>query len=120
MVFLPLACSTATLPYYKALDGSKLEYDGIAVVAMDFGIKSALFDEYLLRDAWLMSSGGLFVLLCMWLYTGSFFLTVVTIIAIVFSLGISYFLYILVFENRFFPFMNLLATIVAIGTSFFS
>jgi hypothetical protein len=116
MIFLPLACSTAMLPYYHEIIKMDLEYEGISVVAMEFGIKDALFDECLLRDAWLMTSGALFVLLCMWLYTESLFLTIMTIIAIIFSLGISYFIYMLVFELSFFPFMNLLAIIVAIGT----
>ncbi|CAH1377826.1 unnamed protein product [Tenebrio molitor] len=115
MIFLPLACSTAMLPYYHEIIKMDLEYEGISVVAMEFGIKDALFDECLLRDAWLMTSGALFVLLCMWLYTESLFLTIMTIIAIIFSLGISYFIYMLVFELSFFPFMNLLAIIVAIG-----
>lgn len=115
IIFIPLACSTAILPYYHELEKYTLDYGGISVVAMEFGIKSALFDEYLIRDTWLISFGGLFVLLCMWLYTGSLFLTVMTIIAIVFSLGISYFMYTLVFELHFFPFMNLLTTVVAVG-----
>lgn len=120
MLFLPIACSTATLNYYYEIQKLSLEYEGVSVVAMEFGIKSALFDQCLLRDAWLMSSGGLFVLFCMWLYTGSLFLTIMTIIAIVFSLGISYFMYTLVFELSFFPFMNLMATVVAVGKYFYS
>ncbi|CAH1153672.1 unnamed protein product [Phaedon cochleariae] len=115
MIFLPLACSTAIIPYYHELIELNLEYDGMKVVAIDFGIKSALFDEYLIRDTYLMGSGALFVFVCIWVYTESLFLTIMTIIVIVFSLAISYFMYILVFEIKFFPFMNLLATIVAIG-----
>nr|XP_023021379.1 protein dispatched [Leptinotarsa decemlineata] len=38
MIFLPLASSTAILPYYHELEKLTLEYDGIKVVAMDFGI----------------------------------------------------------------------------------
>lgn len=117
MIFLPLACSVATLPYFHELEGINLNYDSISVVAMEFGIKNSLFDECLLRDIWLIGSGSLFVLLCMWLYTESLFLTIMTIIAIVFSLGISYFMYTLIFELRFFPFMNLLVIIVAVGKS---
>ncbi|KAK4871478.1 hypothetical protein RN001_015602 [Aquatica leii] len=115
MTFLPIARSTASLPYYHVLEKANLEYGGISAVAMEFGIKNALFDECLIRDAWLMSSGGIFVFLCIWMYTKSLFITLMTIIAITFSLGISYFMYTLVFELRFFPFMNLLSTIVAIG-----
>ncbi|GJQ67819.1 putative hedgehog receptor [Trypoxylus dichotomus] len=115
IIFIPLACSTAILPFYHELEKYNLDYGGISVVAMELGVKSALFDEYLIRDTWLMSFGGIFVLVCMWLYTGSLFLTVMTIIAIVFSLGISYFMYTLVLELHFFPFMNLLTTVVAVG-----
>lgn len=115
MIFLPLACSTAILPYYHELAKKDLIFRGLQIVAMDFGIKSALFDEYLIRDTWLMGSGVSFVFACIWLYTKSLFLTIMTIIVIFFSLAISYFMYVLVFEIKFFPFMNLLATIVAIG-----
>ncbi|XP_056645516.1 protein dispatched [Diorhabda sublineata] len=115
MVFLPLACSTAIMPYYHELEKLTLKFDGLRIVAMEFGIKSALFDEFLLRDTYLMGSGALFVFICIWIYTQSLFLTIMTIIVIIFSLAISYFMYNLVFEIKFFPFMNLLATIVAIG-----
>ncbi|CAH1965247.1 unnamed protein product [Acanthoscelides obtectus] len=82
---------------------------------MDFGIKNSLFDVYLIYDMWLLAFGSLFVFVCIWIYTKSLFLTLMTIIVIVFSLGISYFMYVLVLEISFFPFMNLLATVVAIG-----
>lgn len=115
MIFLPLASSTAMLPYYHEIEKVSLEFNGVKVVAMDFGVKSALFDEYLLRDTWLIGSGTIFVLICIWIYTKSLFLTLMTIITIIFSLGIAYFLYVVVFEIKFFPFMNLLAVVVAIG-----
>jgi len=79
------------------------------------GLKNTLFNKCLVQDTWMIGAGGTFVLVCMWLYTGSLFVTIMTVIAIVFSLGISYFMYTLVFELNFFPFMNLLATVVAIG-----
>lgn len=115
MIFFPLACSTAALSYYHEIEDLQLDYDNISVVAMELGLKYELFNEYLIRDTWFMVSSGTFVLICMWLYTKSLFLTIMTIIIIIFSLSISYFMYTLVFELRFFPFMNLLATVVAIG-----
>lgn len=54
-------------------------------------------------------------MVCMCLYTKSLLLTIMTFIAIGFSLGIAYFVYSLVFELPFFPFMNLLAVIVIVG-----
>lgn len=115
MIFLPIASSTAALAYYKNLKDVHLKFHGISLVAIEFGIKSALFDRCLIEDAWFMTAGGVFVFLCIWFYTKSLFITFMTVIAILFSLGISYFVYTLVFELRFFPFMNLLATIVTIG-----
>lgn len=82
---------------------------------MDMGLKNALFDDCLLLDGWLIGLGGLFVMACMWLYTKSFFITIMTFLAIVFSLGIAYFVYSLLFELPFFPFMNLLAVVVIVG-----
>nr|CAD7573470.1 unnamed protein product [Timema californicum] len=79
------------------------------------GLKITLFNEYLIEDTWLIGAGGMFILLSMWLYTSSLFVTLMTVIAIIFSLGISYFMYTLLFELNFFPFMNLLASIVAVG-----
>lgn len=79
------------------------------------GLKNALFDECLLLDGWLVALGGLFVLVCMWMYTMSFFVTFMTVIAIIFSLGIAYFIYTFVFKLEFFPFMNLLTVIVVVG-----
>ncbi|XP_066996222.2 protein dispatched [Anabrus simplex] len=115
MLILPIACSSATLHYFQTLDVPSLRYGNVEVAALEFGLKNTLFDECLMRDTWMLGVGGTFVLVCMWLYTGSLFVTIMTFIAIGFSLGISYFMYTLVFELRFFPFMNLLASIVAVG-----
>lgn len=115
MIFLPMACSIATLPYFHEIEKLDFTNERLQVVAMDFGIKFALFDEYLRRDTWLMGLGAFFVFVSIWLYTESLFLTIMTIILIGFSLAIAYFMYILVLEISFFPFMNLLATVVAIG-----
>jgi hypothetical protein len=82
---------------------------------MDMGLKNALFDECLLMDGWLVALGGLFVLACMWMYTMSFFVTFMTVMAIIFSLGIAYFIYSFIFNLTFFPFMNLLTVIVVVG-----
>lgn len=115
MIFLPLASSTAMLPYFYEIQNLNLEINGIKVVAMDFGVKSALFDQCLLRDTWSIGFGAAFIFFCIWIYTKSLFLTLMTIITIIFSMGIAYFFYVVVFEIKFFPFMNLLAIVVALG-----
>lgn len=82
---------------------------------MDMGLKNALFDECLISDGWLVALSGTFVVLCMCFYTASVFITAMTIVAILFSLAVSYFIYVFIFELAFFPFMNILAVIVIVG-----
>ncbi|XP_055523625.1 protein dispatched [Wyeomyia smithii] len=115
MIFLPIARSIKSLEFYHSLRQENLENDLVAVVAIDMGLKNALFDECLLRDGWLLGLGALFVVVSMWLYTRSLFVTLMTVIAVIFSLGIAYFIYALIFELSFFPFMNLLAVVVIVG-----
>lgn len=117
MLFLPVAASSATLDFYKELKNDELAYGEIRVQGMQFGLKSTLFDRLLVSDSSLLLAGFAFVTLCIWIYTGSIILTITTILAVVFSLGISYAMYTLVLRIRFFPFMNLLAIVVAIGIS---
>ncbi|KAM8706152.1 hypothetical protein ACLKA7_010437 [Drosophila subpalustris] len=94
---------------------SDLSNELVEVIGMDLGLEKELFSELLLTDVWLVSLGGLFVMACVWLYTGSAFITVMSSCAICFSLGLAYFVYTLVFEFTFFPYMNLLAVVVIIG-----
>ncbi|XP_035891595.1 protein dispatched [Anopheles stephensi] len=115
MIFLPIARSIKSMEFYHSLSQVNLDNDLVSVVAMDMGLKNALFDECLLRDGWLIGLGGIFVVICMWLYTGSLFVTLMTVVAVAFSLGIAYFIYSFIFELTFFPFMNLLAVIVVVG-----
>lgn len=82
---------------------------------MDLGLKNALFDECLISDGWLVLLSGLFVVVCMCVYTSSLFITFMTLVAIVFSLGVSYFIYVFIFRLTFFPFMNILGVIVIMG-----
>lgn len=81
---------------------------------MDLGLENELFNELLLTDVWLVSLGGTFVMASVWLYTGSAFITLMSCVAICFSLGLAYF-YAIVLEFEFFPYMNLLAVVVIIG-----
>lgn len=97
------------------LSSSRLSNNQVHVVAMDMGLKNALFDEYLIGDGWLIALGGLFIIVSMWLYTSSILITLMTVVAIIFSLGIAYFIYTVIFNLEFFPFMNLLAVVVVVG-----
>ncbi|CAH0407898.1 unnamed protein product [Chilo suppressalis] len=115
MIFLPIPYSVTSLPFYMKLQSSNLSYDNLIIPALDFGIKNALFDEWLIQDTWLIGLGGIFVFLGVWFYTKSLILTLLLFTAIAYSLGIAYFLYVYVFNLEFFPFMNLLVIVVVIG-----
>lgn len=118
MLFLPIAASSATLDFYKAIENDDLMYGNFRVQGMQLGLKSTLFDRLLVSDSSLVLVGFIFVTLCIWTYTGSIVLTITTIFAVLFSLGISYAIYTLVLRIQFFPFMNLLAIVVAVGKYF--
>ncbi|KAG5331523.1 DISP1 protein, partial [Acromyrmex charruanus] len=115
MLFLPIAASSATLDFYKAIDNNDLIYGNFRVQGIQLGLKSTLFDHDILSDSSLVLVGFIFVTFCIWAYTGSIVLTIATFFAVVFSLGISYAIYTVVLHIKFFPFMNLLAIVVAVG-----
>ncbi|GAB6020682.1 hypothetical protein CHUAL_003351 [Chamberlinius hualienensis] len=115
MVFLPVACSKAALPYFKKLEKTVLNDEFTQIIAMELGLKDILFDECLITDTIFIGLAGVVILLFMWMYTNSFFITIMTVIANAFSLSIAYFLYTLIFKIKFFPFMNLLTAIIIIG-----
>lgn len=117
MIFLPLPTSSTTLPYYLKLQESNLicSYDNLSIPAIDFGLKNALFDLWIIEDTWLIGLGSVFVFVCVWIYTKSFFLTILLFTVITYSLGVAYFFYVYVFRLDFFPFMNLLVIVVVIG-----
>lgn len=113
--FLPMACSSAALPYFEGLHRGDFS-DGVTqVVAMELGLKNVLFDQYLVNDTVFVGLAAGVILIFMWMYTSSFFITVMTLVAIAFSLGIAYFLYTLIFKIKFFPFMNLLTSVIIVG-----
>ncbi|KAG5846338.1 hypothetical protein ANANG_G00113880 [Anguilla anguilla] len=90
--------------------------DGVtAVTGIEFGIKHNLFQDYLLTDTVYPAIAIVIVLAVMCVYTRSVFITLMTMFAIISSLIVSYFLYRVVFNFQFFPFMNLTALIILVG-----
>ncbi|KAJ8271034.1 hypothetical protein GJAV_G00122020 [Gymnothorax javanicus] len=90
--------------------------DGVTTVAgIEFGIKHSLFQDYLLTDTVYPAIAIVIVLAVMCVYTRSVFITLMTMFAIISSLIVSYFLYRVVFNFQFFPFMNLTALIILVG-----
>lgn len=90
--------------------------DGVTTITgIEFGIKHSLFQDYLLMDTVYPAIAIVIVLSVMCVYTKSMFITLMTMFAIISSLIVSYFLYRVVFNFEFFPFMNLTALIILVG-----
>ena len=85
------------------------------IVAMDLGLKETLFSEYLIEDALYMAFALVLISLSILLYTQSMFITIATLLAIIYALSLAYFIYTFIFGIKFFPFMNILAVVIAIG-----
>ncbi|XP_037946849.1 protein dispatched [Teleopsis dalmanni] len=115
MIFVPVVETTRTLNLFKEWEVANMKNDIVHVVAMDSGLENEIFNERLLTDTWLVALGAVFVTTCIWLYTTSIFVTVMICLAVLFSLGLAYFMYTIVLEMPFFPYMNLLAVVVIIG-----
>lgn len=116
MLYLPLAKSTKILPFYYEIKQFTPTED-ISIVAMDMGLKNALFDELLIYDSWLIGFGSFSILLCILVYTNSIIITMSTVFADFAAISIAYFVYQFVFQLPYFPFMNLLAIIIIVGTN---
>ena len=55
----------------------------------------------------------------MWCYTGSLFITIITMMTVACSLIVAYFLYTFIYEIEFFPYMNIMTAVIAIGMLYF-
>jgi len=82
---------------------------------LNLGIKMALYGDYLVGDSkFVVLAACLACFLCL-AYSGSIFYGASVAFSLVFSLGISFFLYSLVFQIHFFPFINLLVIVLLVG-----
>lgn len=110
-----MAKTTKILPYYYDSKPTIENNEVISVVASDMGLKNELFDDLLFTDALLIGFGAIGVLKCILIYTNSILITVSMVVANVLSIGVAYFVYKVVFQLSYFPFMNLLAIVVIVG-----
>lgn len=115
MLFLPMAKSTKILPYYYDIMSEIRHNEIVSVVAIDMGLKNALFDDLLFYDSWLIGLGAMCILYCILIYTNSILITISTVIANILSVGVAFFVYQVVLQLPYFPFMNLLAIIIIVG-----
>lgn len=117
LLFLPIRKGQHTMQMYMSgLESKDLTYNNTTITGMDFGIKQALFKYYLARDAIYPVLAVAALLLTMVLYLHSAFIVILSAAAIAGSLLTSYFLYTVVFRLSFFPLVNLLASVVLLGS----
>ena len=77
--------------------------------------KDLVFPALLLSDFTLISLGVSIIILVIWLYTSSLFVTIMSILDVVMAMTLSYFLYTVVYGIHFFPFLNILTSILLLG-----
>lgn len=100
----------------NGLESKDLTYNTTTITGIDFGIKQTLFKYYLARDSIYPILAVVALLFTMVLYLRSAFIVIMSAVAIAASLLTSYFFYTVVFHLNFFPLVNLLATVVLLGS----
>ena len=103
--------------FYEAVFQNKHMSDGeTTVVALGFGsLKFSLFSDFLLSDTLYIGLGAGLVVVIIWVYTGSLFITLMTVISMLMSLVIAYFAFVVMFNLPFFPFVNVASAVLIIG-----
>lgn len=117
LLFLPISKGEHTMEMYmNGLESKDLTYNTTTITGIDFGIKQTLFKYYLARDSIYPILAVVALLFTMVLYLRSAFIVIMSAVAIAASLLTSYFFYTVVFHLNFFPLVNLLATVVLLGS----
>lgn len=115
LALLPVWSSLEALPLYKEMRAENLSTPNVKLLAIDMGLKDGLFETYFVEDALFMLIAAVMMIVILWIYTVSLFVTVMNVIAIFSSLIVAYFIYTFVLKIRFFPFMNLLTCVIMIS-----
>ena len=119
---------TATLPagltddtiyddlYSTQLKDGVPEKGGVKLASFKFsGYKFDLFRIKMLSEVVFPALAMIFVFLIMWFFLGSFILTFCGLFCIIYAMGLSYFLYTMVFKLDFFPFLNVTTLVFLVG-----
>ena len=123
--FLPVSFLTGSskkldnaISFYMDIEENLKAIGNVEIIAIDFGIKNHLFQFYLEKDSKWLIIGTVAIFMVVWMVTSSIFITVMTFLAMFWSLELAYFLYVFVFEVPFFPYMNLVTVllILALGS----
>ena len=101
--------------YLELKDGVP-ERDGVKLASFWFrNYKFDLFQIKLLTEVIYPALAMIIVFLLMWFFLGSFILTFTGLFCIIYAIGLSYFLYTMVFKIDFFPFLNVTTLVFLVG-----
>ena len=101
--------------YLELKDGVP-ERDGVKLASFWFmNYKFDLFQIKLLTEVIFPALAMIIVFLIMWFFLGSFILTFTGLFCIIYAIGLSYFLYTMVFKIDFFPFLNVTTLVFLVG-----
>ncbi|XP_072018743.1 protein dispatched homolog 1-like [Amphiura filiformis] len=119
VIFLPMSSTDlASLLIYRDNIHDKTYRDSnVELRGLYFDIKFELFGSFMLGDTIYFGVGIALVIFLIWVYTGSLLVMFAAILNIVMSLLLGYFVYTVIFQRNFFPFVNVATVILIIGIS---
>ena len=91
------------------------KYHSNFILTYNFQIKYDLFNESILESMFYLILAILCILVITILYLKSILITFIILICVLFSLLLSYFIYTIVFQLKFFPFINIMSIFLLIG-----
>ena len=101
---------------YLELNDGVPERDGVKLASFWFrNYKFDLFQIKLLTEVIYPALAMIIVFLIMWFFLSSFILTFTGLFCIIYAIGLSYFLYTMVFKIDFFPFLNVTTLVFLVG-----
>ena len=103
--------------YEKYLtDLSETSRYGVRITSFEFyDFKNYMFQSAIVTQSSLIITAILVVIFFLWYYSGSFFISIMTLTCILVSITVSYFVYGRVFNLDFFPFLNMVTLIFLVG-----
>ena len=115
LTFLPMTTGSFSEPIYSNMSSRDFRLGGVRISSIEFGLKYSIFDDRVKTDAAFLSAALFAIFIVTWIFTKSILITFFSLIQIALSLGVSYFVYTVVFAIKVFPFMNLLTIVILLG-----
>ncbi|XP_038057504.1 protein dispatched homolog 1-like [Patiria miniata] len=115
-VLLPIEDKDALKTIFQESIQRETSTDGITTLkAVDFNIKFRLFSTAILLDSLYLGIAAGAIFLLIWVYTGSFLVTLTALLNMVFSFTLADFFFTVAFVRPFFPFGNIMSVILLLG-----